>query len=138
MKKAIFILLMASYCPTLFAQPGEQGTPPKRPSIEQRIKRLDDSIKVIHPTAIQKETIDAAYKSFYIQVDKITGDGPPPRPNATDDKTKNLMQQIHKLQKERDDKIEKVLNAAQMQQYKKIERSLKPRPPGNMPPPPQK
>ncbi|KAI9434533.1 thioredoxin-like protein [Russula earlei] len=79
------------------AQPPQQQPPHKRPPIEQRIKRLNDSLsKSLPVTAAQKKTIDDAYTVFFTQADKITGDNPPPRPDATDEKSKQMHEQLRK------------------------------------------
>jgi hypothetical protein len=139
MKKLFFSLITILAINIAIAQPPQDGQPPKRPSIEQRIKRINDTLskKIPSITATQLKKIDEAFISFFTNVDKVTGDAPPPRPNATDEKSKKQMEQIKKYQKERDDKIQKILNAEQFKKFKEIEKSLRPKPPGNMPPPPQ-
>jgi len=120
--------------------PPQGGRPPKRPPIEQRIKRLNDTLsKSLPVTAAQKKTIDDAFTTFFTQADKIIGDNPPPRPEAMDEKSQQMREQLKKVQRERDEKIEKVLTVEQFKKYQQIERNLRPKPPGNMqPPPPQK
>ncbi len=132
--KTLFCVWMVCIGAYATAQPPQQQPPRKRPPIEQRIKRLNDSLsKSLPVTAAQKKTIDDAYTVFFTQADKITGDNPPPRPDATDEKSKQMHEQLRKVQKERDDKIEKILTVEQFKKYQVMERNLRPRPP----PPPQ-
>jgi hypothetical protein len=144
MKVFIFTLfIMAAFCPGVHAQPqpSNQPGPPPRPTVKQRIDRLNDTLnKALHITTSQQKVVDDAYTQFFASADKLMGNNPPPRPDARDEKSKQLHEQILALQKQRDDAIAKVLTAEAFKKYQEIERSLRPgRPVGRqgMPPPPQ-
>ena len=86
----------------------------------------------------QKEKINAAYKQFFTDMDKLREKNPnplspppPPPPGKKED--------IDKLAKARDEQIRSVLNAAQYKKYLDLEKTMRPPMPGQdkkgVPPP---
>ena len=114
--------------------------PPEPPSIEDRLKHSSELLqKEVQPSAAQQSQIDAAFKIFFIAMDKLHKENPPPPPPPPDPKVKEAMD---KLVKERDDKIKTVLTEEQFKKYKEAEKKLHPPKPGgpenkNDQPPPQ-
>ena len=136
MKKQIILLMAITIFgyQSLKAQQGpEQQGPPKPPSIEDRLKHLDEKLsKELTLTADQKTKLEAAYKDFFVKADKLHDKmPPPPPPPAPGNKA-----EMDKLSKERDEAIQKVLSADQFKKYAELEKTLRPKPPGNQPPPP--
>jgi len=135
MKKRFILITVLTilYGHSLMAQqPG--NTPPKPPSIEDRLKHLDERLsKEINLTAEQKKKIEVAFKDFFIKADKLHDKmPPPPPPPAPGNKA-----EMDKLSKERDNAIQQVLSADQFKKYVEIEKTLRPKPPVNQPPAPQ-
>jgi len=113
-----------------------KAQPPIPPSIEERLKKTNEVIqKEVQPTAAQKAAIEAAFKTFFTNADKLRKENPPPPPPPPDPKVKEAMD---KLVKERDESVKKVLTAAQYEKYKEAAKKLHPPGPGekNGPPPP--
>jgi hypothetical protein len=116
--------------------------PPQPPSIEERLKHTSEVLqKEVQPSAAQQAQIDAAFKIFFIAMDKLHKENPPPPPPPPDPKVKEAMD---KLVKERDEKIKKALTEDQFKKYKEAEKKLRPPKPGGpdnkngQPPPPPK
>ena len=124
----------------LFMTDTRAQQPPPPPGIEERLKHSSELLqKEIQPNAAQQAQLDAAFKIFFIAMDKLHKENPPPPPPPPDPKVKEAMD---KLVKERDDKIKKVLTDEQFKKYKEAEKKLhppKPRRPENKndQPPPQ-
>ncbi|MBI5858215.1 MAG: hypothetical protein HZB42_11290 [Sphingobacteriales bacterium] len=118
-----------------------QPTPPKPPTVEERLKRTSELIqKEVQLTTAQQSAIEQAYKSFFTAADKLRKDNPPPPPPPPDPKVKEAMD---KLVKERDESIKKILTEDQYKKYKEAAKKLQPPKPGGpdnrpgQPPPPQ-
>jgi len=127
MKKTIVALLLITGL-TNFSQAQDQ-MPPKPPSVEDRIKHLNDALqKNLTITKDQQQKIDAIYKDFFVKMDKLHVPPPPPPPPA-DEKGKPSRAEVEKICKERDDQIQKILDAGQYTKYREVEKSLKPPPP---------
>jgi len=126
MKKTIVaLLLITGFCNHSLAQ---DQMPPKPPSVEDRINHLNDALqKSITITKDQQKKIDAIYKDFFVQMDKLHV--PPPPPPPVDDKGKPSRAEVEKICRERDDQIQKILDAGQYSKYREVEKSLKPPPP---------
>jgi hypothetical protein len=102
--------------------------PQQPPSIEDRLKHTSEVLqKEIQPSAAQQSQIDAAFKVFFIAMDKLHKENPPPPPPPPDPKVKEAMD---KLVKERDDKLKTVLTEEQFKKYKEVEKKLLPPKPG--------
>jgi len=130
MKKLIIVTVSILFAFATKAQP------PKPPTIEERLKKTNEVIqKEVQPTTTQKAAIEAAFKTFFTNADKLRKDNPPPPPPPPDPKIKEAMD---KLVKERDESIKKVLTAAQYEKYKEAAKKLHPPKPGDKegPPPP--
>ncbi len=129
MKKIICLVIIgATFGHTLQAQPpAGQPNPQQRPTVKQRIDRLNDTLaKALHMNAAQQKSIDEAYTNFFEQADKLMGNNPPPRPDAQDEKGKKLHEQVLVLQQKRDDAVAKVLAPAAFKKYLDIEKSMRP------------
>jgi len=144
MKKFICtVVIAAAFCQFLQAQPphppGGPANPPQRPTVKQRIDRLNDTLaKALHISATQQKSIDDAFMHFFAQADKLMGDNPPPRPDAQDEKGKQMHEQILTLQKQRDEAIAKVLTTDAFKKYQEIEKNMRPGGGGQPTPPPPK
>ena len=136
MKKQIILLIAITgfcYQSSKGQTTVEQPRPPKPPSIEERMKHVDEKLaKEITLTADQKKKVEAAYKDFFVKADKLREKmPPPPPPPAPGNKA-----EMDKLSKERDAEIQKVLSPDQFKKYAEVEKTLRPKPPVNPPPPP--
>lgn len=111
---------------------------PAPPSMEDRMKRTMDMMqKEVQPNEKQAKDMEAAFKTFYTEAEKLRGDGPPPAPGQMDPKRKEAMD---KLTKQRDDAIKQTLTADQFKKYETTVASMRQRRPGGKPgeAPPQK
>lgn len=116
--------------------------PPQPPSAAERLKHVSEKIsKEITLTPAQKTKVEAAYKDFFADIEKLRSkngkpDMPPPPPPPPGSK-----EEMDKLTKARDAKIKAALTDAQYKKYTDVEKSLRPpRPeggPGKQAPPPQ-
>lgn len=113
----------------IFAQ--RDGTaPPKPPTTQERLKKVAEKLNEgvgLRPD--QKEKVLASFKEFFDGVEeeiKKQGHQEPPPPPPPPLK-KEIME---KLQRDRDEKIKKILDEAQFEKYKKIEKDMRPRHPG--------
>ena len=135
MKKIICLFVIsATFSYASQAQPpAGQPNPPQRPTVKQRIDRLNDTLfKALHINAAQQKSIDEAYASFFAEADKLMGNNPPPGPDVQDEKGRQLHEQVMALQKKRDDAVAKVLAPGIFKKYLDIERSMRPgRPDGD-------
>ncbi len=136
MKKQIFMLIaIIGFCyQSLNAQTNnEPPRPPKPPTIEERLKLVNEKIaKELTLTKEQKQKIEAAYKDFFTKTEELHKKMPPPPPPPPLPK-----EVMDKLSGERDAEIKKVLTGDQFKKYMDIEKTLRPKPPGNQPPPPE-
>ncbi|MFP5041077.1 hypothetical protein [Parasediminibacterium sp. JCM 36343] len=112
------------------AQPGSEHKPPKPPTPEEHLKKVSEKLdKELHLTAAQKETVLAAYKAFFADIEKervkegkpATPPPPPPPPVKRE--------VAEKLSGERDAKIKQVLTEEQFQKYNEIEKTMRPKRP---------
>ena len=128
MKKTIVaLLLITGFCNHSLAQ---DQMPPKSLSVEDRIKHLNDALqKNLTITKDQQQKIDLVYKDFFVKMDKLHVPPPPPPPPPIDDKGKPSRAEVEKIFMERDDQIQKILDAGQYSKYREVEKSLKPPPP---------
>ena len=111
--KLITMIVLAMGLLQVSAQQGEH----KPPSIEERIKRVTESLeKEIELSDSQKEIIQRAYTEFFKTTDKLMQSGQRPE--------KSVME---KHESERDTKIKKALSKEKYEQYLNISRSLKPK-----------
>ncbi len=120
-----------------YTQPNQTNQqPPKPPSIEERMKKVNDMMaKETKLSADKKQQIEAAYKDFFGKMEELRKKSPmppPPPPGKKED--------VDKLVKERDDKIAKALTKDEFEKYKEIEKTLRPPAPpqdkdGKQPPP---
>ncbi|MBA4196203.1 MAG: hypothetical protein C0459_01485 [Chitinophaga sp.] len=149
MKRIITPLACVIIAASVSAQnPPQQQQPPKPPSIEERLKHVNENLsKQITISAEKKKQIEAAYKDFFSKMDELRkkneGNQPPPPPPPPPPPGKK--EEVDKLVKERDDKIAKVLSADEYIKYKEIEKTMRPPMPPqhnkdgkNQPPPPPK
>ena len=95
--------------------------------------------KEIQLSSSQLQSVEAAFKKFFVAADQLRKDNPPPPPPPVDPKVKAA---FDKLEKERDEAIRKVLSAEQYEKYKTAAKRMQPPPPGEggkegPPPPPR-
>lgn len=123
---ASMLMMVSSVCTN--AQPPENQRPPKPPPAEDRWKHDLPIIKkyVTTITAKQEPAVKTAFFSFYKEADAVREKNKGQRPPK---------EEMDKVKNKRDEKLKKVLSAAQIEQFKKAEDELRPRPPGNQPPP---
>lgn len=133
--KKIFIALCIIGCIHTYAQENQQGQPAKPPTPEERLKFVSEKLnKELQLTAAQKEKVTAAYKDFFSEMgkNKFKDKQPPPPPPPPVSK-----EIADKLSAERDAKIKQSLSADQFKKYVELEKTLRPKPPGNPPAPPK-
>jgi hypothetical protein len=110
----IAILLMGSTC---FSQPGNGGMKP--PSIEERLKMVDKEICLpLKLDKNQKEKVSAAFKDFFVGIDKMAST--PARPEKS---------KIDALAKIRDEKVKLAIPAAMFPKYLELEKVTRPKGP---------
>lgn len=125
MKKQIITAGFVLFALVTHAQ--QPPAPPKPPSVEERLKRTNEVLqKEVQPTTVQKAAIETAYKKFFADADKLRKDNPPPPPPPNP----KMKEAMDKLVKERDEKVKKVLTAAQFEKYKEAAKKLQPPGPG--------
>lgn len=112
---------------------------PAPPSMEDRMKRTMEIMqKEVEPSEKQARDMEAAFKTFYTEAEKLRGDGPPPAPGQMDPKRKEA---IDKLAKQRDESIKLTLTAEQYKKYESAVANMRQRrsggKPGETPPPKQ-
>ncbi|HLO83100.1 MAG TPA: hypothetical protein VK166_19190 [Chitinophagaceae bacterium] len=111
---------------------------PGPPSMEERMKRTMEIMqKEVQPSEKQAKDMEAAFKTFYTEAEKLRGDGPPPAPGQMDPKRKEA---IDKLAKQRDESIKQTLTADQYKKYEETVANMRQRRPGGKPgeaPPPK-
>ncbi len=132
-KKFILFSVMSMVVLCAMAQPQQ---PPKPPGTEEKLKHVSEKIsKEITLTVAQKTKIEAAYKDFFIEMDKLRAkngkaETPPPPPPPPPPGSK---EEVDKLSQARDAKIRSVLSEAQYKKYTEIEKTLHPPRPGERP-----
>jgi hypothetical protein len=139
MKRQIIAAGLVLFAIVTKAQPTGQQPPPlhQPPSVEERIKKTNEVLqKEVTLNAAQQKAIEAAFKKFFTDADKLHKENPPPPPPPPDPKVKAAMD---KLVQQRDDEVKKVLSADQYKKYLEAAKKLHPPRPGgqNGPPPPQ-
>lgn len=124
----VFLFLIGS----ILAMAQQQG-PPKTPDPDERLKHVSETLnKELSLTETQKEKVKAAYKQFFINMEKLREKNthssvpPPPPPPPPPGKKED----IDKLAKARDEQIRSVLNAAQYKKYLDLEKTMRPPMPG--------
>ena len=134
MKKKCIFLFSLSLFSFLFSIAQNQQSP-KHPSQEERLKQVSEKItKEIKLSATQKTKVEAAYKDFFVDVEKLHAKNgnkempppPPPPPGSKED--------MDKLSKVRDVKIKSALTETQYTKYVEMEASLRPPKPDGMQP----
>jgi hypothetical protein len=111
---AIVFLLYLNSC---FWQPGKGGMKP--PSIEERLKMVDKEIcQPLKLDKSQNEKVKAAFKDFFVEMDKIAT--PPDRPEKS---------KIDVLAKKRDEKVKLAIPAAMFPKYLELEKATCPKGP---------
>lgn len=114
----VMILLAGNIC---FSQPEHDGQKP--PPIKERIKMVDEKIcRPLNLDKNQSEKVTAAYKDFFVEMDKLVDKSanPPARP----DKTK-----VDPLAKIRDEKVKLTIPEALFPKYLELELALRPKGP---------
>jgi hypothetical protein len=135
MMQFLVVSIAASLLPAML-----KAQPPKPPSAEERLKHVTEKMeKDLQLTKAQRETMTAAYKSFFAEMDKLRSKEkppPPPPPRPPEDKAA-----AEKLTKERDSKIKQALTDAQFKKFLELDKQMRPGGPGKPekkgPPPPQ-
>ena len=129
------ILLFSPLLFVFFFSMAQNQQPPKPPSQEERLKQVSEKItKEIKLSTAQKAKVEAAYKDFFVDVEKLRAKNgnkempPPPPPGSKED--------MDKLSKARDAKIKSALTETQYTKYVEMEASLRPPKPDGMQPPP--
>ena len=134
MKKRMLILFtnltLAFVCIT--AQPPQPGAPGKPPTPGERVKRVSEKMeKELKLTAAQKNKLAAAYKDFFVEIEKQRAkEGKPATPPPPPPVNKEV---ADKLSKVRDEKIKSALSADQFKKYTGIEKTMRPHMPPGMP-----
>ena len=117
-------------CVCITAQPPQPGAPGKPPSSEEREKGVSEKMeKELKLTAAQKSKLAAAYKDFFVEIEKQRAkEGKPATPPPPPPVNKEV---ADKLSKVRDGKIKSALSADQFKKYTEIEKTMRPHmPPG--------
>jgi Spy/CpxP family protein refolding chaperone len=103
---------------------------PQPPSNEEKLKHVSEKInKEIALTAAQKTKVEAAYKDFFIEMDKLRKkgkDGKPEQPPPPPPPPPGKKEDVDKLTNARDTKIKAALTAEQYKKYSEIEQTLRP------------
>jgi|GEM_PF-2719936 len=132
MKAKFFIVAMLMIVSSIGtnAQPPENQAPPKPPSAEKRWEHDLPIVKkyVTTVTAKQQTEMKTVFFSFYKEADAVREKNKGQRPPK---------EEMDKVKNKRDEQLKKILSAAQMEQFKKAEEELRPKPPSNQPPPPK-
>lgn len=131
MKQLFFLAIAIVFLgTTIHAQ--EDRKPPKRPSAEERLKRVNEKLKQeLQLNAKQELAVANAYKLFFSEVDKLRPAQAPPPPPPPD------KEKVEPLAKKRDAAIKAALTQAQYQKYIEVEKTLRPPGPGGPKPPKQ-
>lgn len=132
-KKCIFLFFLSLF--VFFFSMAQNQQPPKPPGEEERLKQVSEKItKEIKLSATQKTKVEAAYKDFFVDVEKLRAKNgnkempPSPSPGSKED--------MDNLSKARDAKIKSALTETQYTKYVEMEASLRPPKHDGMQPPP--
>jgi hypothetical protein len=126
MKIFLFIFLACIIYSNVQAQP--PGQHPKPPSVEEKIKKLDEVIfREVELNEAQKAAIGHAFKTFFSAEDQLRKENPPPPPPPPVPKLKAAMD---KLVQERDESIKEILSEKQFEKYRTALEKLHPPKPG--------
>jgi hypothetical protein len=104
------------------APPPDAGNKDRQvpPSIDERIRIIDEKICTpLSLSAIQKETVEKAFRDFYTEMDALAKSSP--QAGLPLDKSK-----VEPLEKSRDEKIKKVLSTQQYPKYMELEKTTRP------------
>lgn len=126
MKKQIILLGIILLAISASAQEPPKGHKP--PTLDEKLERTKQILqKEVQLNSSQLQTVEAAFKTFFMAADKLRKDNPPPPPPPIDPKVKAA---FDKLEKERDEAVRKVMTAEQFEKYKEVTKKLPPPPPG--------
>ncbi|WP_281323994.1 hypothetical protein [Flavobacterium sp. IMCC34518] len=120
----LFTVLFTGFC---FAQPQADGKGRKPPTIEERLKMVNE--KICQPLQLDKNQtakISVAYKEFFTEMDKLIDfkSNPPRMPEKP---------KVEALAKIRDSKVKKVIPENVFVKYLELEKSTRPPHEGNPP-----
>ncbi|WP_281239684.1 hypothetical protein [Flavobacterium praedii] len=121
---SLFTVLFAGFC---FAQPQADGKGRKPPTIEERLKMVNE--KICQPLQLDKNQtakISVVYKEFFTEMDKLIDfkSNPPRMPEKP---------KVEALAKIRDSKVKKVIPENVFVKYLELEKSTRPPHEGNPP-----
>jgi hypothetical protein len=121
---ALFISLFTGFC---FSQPQPDGKGPKPPTIEERLKMINE--KICQPLKLDKTQstkVNDAFKDFFVEMDKLIDlkSNPPRMPEKT---------KVDALANLRDKKVKKVLSEKLFNRYLELEKTTRPPSDGNHP-----
>lgn len=113
----LFISLFTGLC---FAQPQAEGKGRKPPTIEERLKMVNE--KICQPLKLDKNQtakVSVAFKDFFTEMDKLIDfkSNPPRMPEKS---------KIDALAKIRDNKVKKVIPENVFDKYIELEKSTRP------------
>ncbi|NOQ26743.1 MAG: hypothetical protein GQ564_15390 [Bacteroidales bacterium] len=112
--KSILVIAVLLVTASAFAQQGNR----KQPTTEDRLIHVISAIeKKIEITDSQKEVIEKAYTDFFTQAENERSKGQRPDKSVMDN-----------YEKQRDNKIKKVLTQEQYEEYLKVSCQFRPRP----------
>ncbi len=143
----LFPVVLVFFSINVSAQPDKGRNEPKPPSIEERLKMISDKVcKPLELSETQTEEVLAAFKDFFVEMDKVMRPGPKPDgenagpvPGDGPDnhggpgvfnKTKT-----EALEKIRNEKVKKAIPSELYQEYLKLEKTTRPEPPKGEKPP---
>jgi hypothetical protein len=93
----------------------------KPPSIENRLKMIDEKIcQPLNLNIAQKKEVTAAFKDFFIEMDKLINNKE--NPSARPEKSK-----VDALGKARDEKVKKAIPESIYTQYLELEKKSRPK-----------
>ncbi|WP_035672476.1 hypothetical protein [Flavobacterium sp. 83] len=119
-----FISLFSGAC---FAQPQPDGKGRKPPTIEERLKMVNE--KICQPLKLDKNQtakVSAAFKDFFTEMEKLVDfkSNPPSMPEKS---------KVDALAKIRDNKVKKVIPENAFEKYIELEKTTRPPHEGNPP-----
>ncbi|MDE3236996.1 MAG: hypothetical protein KGO81_13670 [Bacteroidota bacterium] len=132
MKKVIpgILLLLSLSVGKTYAQQNAPQQPPKPPSVEERLKKVNELLAKQGVDVAKQQQIDEVYKNFFIKMDKLhAGKMPPPPPPPQDEKNKPSREEMEKARKERDGQLKNILGEEQFKKWMEAEKVLRPKPP---------
>ena len=114
----------------ILAMAQQQG-PPKPPDPVERLQHVSETLsKGLNLSDAQKEKVNAAYKQFFSDMDKLREKNPNPSAPPPPPPPPGKKEDIDKLVKVRDEQIRSVLQAAQYKKYLDLEKTMRPPMPG--------